>query len=393
MTDHALLSEEPTEVPVVTPSEALIVKVLSGRVAGALLPLPAGESAELGHGFDADIVLRDASARGVRVRLTAGEEAAEIEVVSGQVEMLGHRLEAPARAVLPCYVPLIVGDNALALGVEESPRWREAERLLAASGPAEAAAPSAEEGGDFFEDGRSLLRRTLDRGVRVVGSTPHLVPALVFGAALACVTYAVANVPRFGGQEASPSKVHALLRQEGYGALAVQPEADGKLVIAGVLNRDAEKARLARLVSSRELPARVEVVTSEGLAQNVEDVFQANGLAATARPNGLGRVQVQVTGPSAEVAKVEKIALHDVKGLRALAVARAAGGDRFGAVFDQGPGKRVVAVVGGDAGYVATADGARYFAGSTLPTGDRIVGVESQAVVVEKDGATTRLMF
>jgi len=392
MTDQALLSEEPTEVPAATPSEALVVKVLSGRVAGALLPLPAGESAELGHGFDADIVLRDPSARGVRVRLTAGEESAEIEVVSGQVEMLGHRLEAPARAVLPCYVPLIVGDNALALGVEESPRWREAERLLAASGPSESAAP-AEEEGDFFEDGRSLLRRTLDRGVRVVGSTPHLVPALVFGAALACVTYAVANVPRFGGQEASPSKVHALLRQEGYGALAVQPQADGKLVIAGVLNRDAEKARLARLVSSRELPARVEVVTSEGLAQNVEDVFQANGLAATARPNGLGRVQVQVTGTSAEVAKVEQIARHDVKGLRDLDVARAAGGDRFGAVFDQGPGKRVVAVVGGDAGYVATADGARYFAGSTLPTGDRIVGVESQAVVVEKDGATTRLMF
>lgn len=392
MTDQALLSEEPTEVPAATPSEALVVKVLSGRVAGALLPLPAGESAELGHSFDADIVLRDPSARGVRVRLTAGEEAAEIEVVSGQVEMLGHRLEAPARAVLPCYVPLTVGDNALALGVEESPRWREAERLLAASGPAEAAA-SAKEGGDLFEDGRSLLRRTLDRGVQIVGSTPHLVPALVFGAALACVTYAVANVPRFGGQEASPSNVHALLRQEGYGALAVQPQADGKLVIAGVLNRDAEKARLARLVSSRELPARVEVVTSEGLAQNVEDVFQANGLAATARPNGLGRVQVQVTGASAEVAKVEKIALHDVKGLRDLDVARAAGGDRFGAVFDQGPGKRVVAVVGGEAGYVATADGARYFAGSTLPTGDRIVGVESQAVVVEKDGATTRLMF
>lgn len=391
MTDQALLSEEPTEVPAATPSEALVVKVLSGRVAGALLPLPAGESAELGHGFDADIVLRDPSARGVRVRLTAGEESAEIEVVSGQVEMLGHRLEAPARAVLPCYVPLIVGDNALALGVEESPRWREAERLLAASGPAEAAAPAEES--DLFEDGRSLLRRALDRGVRVVGSTPHLVPVLVFGAALACVTYAVANVPRFGGQEASPSKVHALLRQEGYGALAVQPEGDGKLVIAGVLNRDAEKARLARLVSSRELPARVEVVTSEGLAQNVEDVFQANGLAATARPNGLGRVRVQVTGPSDEVAKVEKVALHDVKGLRALDVDRAAGGDRFGAVFDQGPGKRVVAVVGGDAGYVATADGARYFAGSTLPTGDRIVGVESQAVVVEKDGETTRLMF
>ncbi|MBI1682723.1 SctD/MshK family protein [Caulobacter hibisci] len=390
MTDQALLPDEPIEIPAAVPLEALVLKVLSGRVAGALLPLPLGETATLGHGFDADIVLRDASARGVSVRLTAGEEAAEIEVLSGQVEMLGHRLEAPARAVLPCYVPLIVGDNALALGVEESPRWREAERLLTTAAPADPATPEAE---TFAEDGASLLRRALDRGVEVVGRTPHLVPALVFGAALACVTYAVANVPQFRGREASPSKVHALLRQEGYGALAVQPEENGKLVIAGVLNRDAEKARLTRLVSSRELPARVEVVTSESLAQNVEDVFQANGLAATARPNGLARVQVQVTGPAEDVAKVEKIALHDVKGLRGLAVERAGGGDRFGQVFDQGPGKRVVSVVGGEAGYVATADGARYFAGSMLPTGDRIIGVESQAVLVEKNGETTRLMF
>lgn len=392
MTHQALPPEDTTEELAKVHAATLVLKVLSGRVAGALLPMPPGEAAELGHGFDADIVLRDASAKGIRVRLVAGEEAADIEVLSGQVEMLGHRLEAPARAVLPCYVPLIVGDNALALGVEESPRWREAERLLNAAAPAEAT-PAEEEEGGLFEDGRSLLRRTLDRGVRVVGATPHLVPVLVFGAALACVTYAVANVPHFGGQEASPSKLHALLRQEGYGALAVRPEENGKLVIAGVLNRDAEKARLTRLVSSRELPARVEVVTSESLAQNVEDVFQANGLAATARPNGLARVQVQVTGPAQDVDKVEKIALHDVKGLRALDVERAAGGDRLGQVFDQGPGKRVVAVVGGEAGYVATADGARYFAGSMLPTGDRIIGVESQAVLVEKGGETTRLMF
>jgi type III secretion protein D len=184
------------------------------------------------------------------------------------------------------------------------------------------------------------------------------------------------------------------LREEGYGALAVKPGEGGKLVIAGVLNREADKDRLRQIVDAREVPARIEVQTSESLAQNVEDVFMANGLAATARPNGLARVQVQVTGPAEEVAKVQKVALADVRGLRGLDISRVdGGGDRFGKVFDEGPGKRVVSVVGGDAGYVATADGARYFAGSMLPTGDRIVAVESQAVTVEKGGAQTKLMF
>lgn len=373
-----------------TSSEALVLKVLAGRVRGASAPLGDGEPVDLGHGFDADIVLRDPSAKGIRVRLTAREDAADIDILEGGAEMLGHVLTAPSRAVLPFYLPLLIGDNAVAIGIEGSPRWAEAERLLTTAPPA-AGHDLTEVDHDY---GETLARRLFDRAVTFVRGTPHLVPGLVFGAALACVTYAAANAPIWGGHHANASQVHALLREQGYGALAVKTGEGDKLVIAGVLNRESDKDRLRQIVDTRDVPARIEVQTSESLAQNVEDVFMANGLAATARPNGLARVQVQVTGPADQVAKVQKVALTDVRGLRALDISRAdGGGDRFGKVFDEGPAKRVVSVVGGDAGYVATADGSRYFAGSMLPTGDRIVAVESQAVTVEKGGAQTKLMF
>jgi len=373
-----------------TSSETLVLKVLAGRARGASASLDDGEPVDLGHGFDADIVLRDPSAKGIRARLTAREDAADLDILEGRAEMLGHVLAAPSRAVLPFYVPLLIGDNAVAIGLEGSPRWAEAERLLTTAPPG-----AAHDLADLDHDyGETIARRLFDRGVAIVRGTPHLVPGLVFGAALACVTYAAANAPIWNGHHASASQVHALLREEGYGALAVKPGEGDKLVIAGVLNREADKDRLRQIVDAREVPARIEVQTSESLAQNVEDVFMANGLAATARPNGLARVQVQVTGPAEEVAKVRNVALTDVRGLRALDISRAdGGGDRFGKVFDEGPGKRVVSVVGGEAGYVATADGARYFAGAMLPTGDRIVAVESQAVTVEKGGAQTKLMF
>lgn len=374
-----------------TSSETLTLKVLAGRVRGASAPLAVHEALEIGHGFDADIVLRDPSAKGVRLRLTAREDSADLEILEGRVEMLGHVLSAPSRAVLPCYLPLLIGDNAVAIGLEHSPRWAEAERLLVT---APAAGPAAQPVKADHDYGETLARRLLDRAISVVRGTPHLVPVTVFGAALACVTYAAANAPIWGGPQASAGQVHALLRKEGYGALAVQPGEGDRLVIAGVLTREAEKDRLRQIVDTRDLPARIEVQTSESLARNVEDVFMANGLPATARPSGLARVQVQVTGPAEEVAKVQKVALTDVKGLRGLDIARAeGGGDRFGKLFEEGPGKRVVSVVGGDAGYVATADGSRYFAGAMLPTGDRIVAVETQAVTVEKGGSTTRLMF
>jgi type III secretion protein D len=373
-----------------TSSETLVLKVLAGRARGASARLEDGEPVDLGHGFDADIVLRDPSAKGIRARLTAREDAADLEILEGRAEMLGHLLAAPSKAVLPFYVPLLIGDNAVAIGLEGSPRWAEAERLLTTAPPG-----AAHDLTDLDHDyGETIARRLFDRGLALVRGTPHLVPGLVFGAALACVTYAAANAPIWNGRHASASQVHALLREEGYGALAVKPGEGDKLVIAGVLNREADKDRLRQIVDAREVPARIEVQTSESLAQNVEDVFMANGLAATARTNGLARVQVQVTGPAEEVAKVRNVALTDVRGLRALDISRAdGGGDRFGKVFDEGPGKRVVSVVGGEAGYVATADGARYFAGAMLPTGDRIVAVESQAVTVEKGGAQTKLMF
>jgi len=373
-----------------TPSETLVLKVLAGRVRGASARLGDGEPVDIGHGFDADIVLRDPSAKGIRVRLTAREDAADLDVLEGGAEMLGHVLTAPSRAVLPFYLPLLIGDNAVAIGLEGSPRWAEAERLLTTAPPSGA----QDLAGVDHDYGETLARRLIDRALTFVRGTPHLVPGLVFGAALACVTYAAANAPIWGGRHANAGQVHALLREEGYGALAVKPGEGEKLVIAGVLNRESEKDRLRQIVDTRDVPARIEVQTSESLAQNVEDVFMANGLAATARPNGLARVQVQVTGSADEVAKVQKAALTDVRGLRALDIQRAdGGGDRFGKVFDEGPGKRVVSIVGGEAGYVATADGSRYFAGSMLPTGDRIVAVESQAVIVEKGGAQTKLMF
>lgn len=375
-----------------TSSETLVLKVLAGRARDALATLVAGEPVDLGHGFDADIVLRDPGAKGVRVRLTAREDAADIEILEGGVEMLGHALSAPSRAVLPFYVPLLLGDTAVAVGLEHSPRWVEAERLLTTA-PASAAAAAPAPAPVDHDYGETLARRLLDRALSVVRGTPHLIPSLVFGTALACVTYAAANAPIWNPRQANAGQVHALLREAGYGALAVKPGEGDKLVIAGVLNREADKDRLHQIVDSRGVPARIEVQTSESLAQNVEDVFMANGLAATARPNGLARVSVQVAGPAEQVAKVEKVALNDVKGLRDLDIQRAEGGDRFGQIFDEGPGKRVVSVVGGDAGYVATADGSRYFAGAVLPTGDRIIGVESQAVIVEKGGATTKLMF
>ena len=105
-----------------TEAAPLELRVLAGRVRGASAPMDMGRSVTVGHDFENDIVLRDATAKGVRFRIRAKADTAELQVLEGQVELLGHALAAPASAVLPPYMPLIVGDSAVALGAEGSPR-------------------------------------------------------------------------------------------------------------------------------------------------------------------------------------------------------------------------------------------------------------------------------
>jgi type III secretion protein D len=55
--------------------------------------------------------------------------------------------------------------------------------------------------------------------------------------------------------------------------------------------------------------------------------------------------------------------------------------------------KRVSTVVAGDPSYIQTADGARYFPGAMMPTGHRLVVIEGQSIVLEKNGRQIRLSF
>ncbi|WP_184717850.1 hypothetical protein [Caulobacter sp.] len=392
--------DNPAEEPLADAGPILVLKVLAGRAQGAQASLDLGTAVTIGHDLDCDLVLRDPSAKGVKLRLTPASPSAEIEVLAGEIELLGHAVAAPGTAMLPAYLPLVIGDNALAVGTLDSPRWSEAERLLGARQRADNDDADQDEEPMPASMASSALevlagwRSILGRAGAMVRKTPHAASILLFGGALGCVTYAAANAPLWDARRPDTSRVHDMLSQNGFARLAVKDSpTEGKVVIGGVLPRESDKERLHQIVDNRRLPARIEVVTGEGLAKSVEDVFAASGLPAAARPEGLAGVRVEVAGSADRVAEIERTVRTDVRGLRALKIERRPGEDKAGKLFEDGPGKRVVSVVAGEAGFVTTADGARYFTGSVLPTGDRIVQVASQSVTVEKDGRTTQLMF
>jgi hypothetical protein len=348
----------------------------------------------VGHDLDADIVLRDASAEGVRLTLKARADAADLDLTSGAVTLLGHELTAPAQAILPLYLPLLIGDNAVAIGEAESPRWSEAERILAA------ARPLPDDDGEDDDapagDGRNW-QYLLNNTNALVSRSAKFVPVLLIAVITVSALFAVSTgVPAWPKSQPKPAKVQAVLSEEGFDKLVVTKTEAGDLRIEGMLASDAERVRLQRILAAREWHPRLELQTHDGIARQVEELYLANGVKAAARSVGAGMVRLDVTGSDPdEAARLERLAMGEIKGLRRIDVSMLPGADEGGRFEDiqQGGGKRVVSVIGGERGHVTTADGARYFPGAVLPTGHRIVSIEDTRVLVERNGSRSELNF
>lgn len=378
-----------TDAPTVE-IDALVLKVLAGRVRGASAPLERGQTVTVGHGLDADIVLRDPSAQGVRLKLKARADAADLELLEGSVVLLGHELTAPAQALLPLYLPLMIGDNAVAIGDPDSPRWSEAERILTAARPAE---NDEDDGAPVGQSWQYLLNNTNALVARSVKFVPVLLIAIITVSALFAISSGVPVWPR---TQPRPAKVQGVLQDEGFVDLAVTKTTDGDLRIEGVVASDADRARLQRIMTAHDWQPRLLIQTQEGMARQVEDLYLANGVQASARSAGAGLVRLDVMGSNPEEAgRLQRLAMTEVKGVRRIEISMLPGADEGGRFEDmqEGGGKRVVSVIGGPRGHVTTADGARYFPGAVLPTGHRIVSIEETKVMVERNGSRSELNF
>ena len=413
--------------------EALVLKVLAGRVRGASAPLERGQAVTVGHDLDADIVLRDPSAEGVRLGLKGRAAAADLDLLEGSVVLLGHELTAPAQAILPLYLPLMIGENAVAIGDPESTRWTEAERILAA------AQPPLDDDDEHAQPPGQTWQYLLNNTNALVSRSMRFVPVLLIAVITVSALFAISSgLPAWPKMQPRPAKVQAVLLDEGFDGLSVSKSSEGELRIPdnvgvvghvlqsgetrrveagaedgeihrkveaklgyqirieGVVATAADRARLRRVMTAHDWQPRVNVQTHEGMARQVEDFYMANGVEAAARAAGAGLVRLDVIGSNPEEAgRLQRLAMTEIKGLRRIDISMLPGADEGGRFEDmqEGGGKRVVSVIGGPQGHITTADGARYFPGAVLPTGHRIVSIEDTKVLVERNGSRSELNF
>lgn len=367
-----------------------VLRVLNGRLAGTEKALPASGAVSIGHQFWHDVVVRDPATKGIAIDLAlAPDGAAQATVLEGEAELLGSVVPAGGTAIVPPYVPITIGGIALAWGDKESERWGDATGLVAAVPAPPPLPPSA-------RDHALAFAGKAGEGAQRVLTRSRLTIA---AAAIGAIALASASVPMVDALHlrGSPEqRVERALGQAGLSGLAAhEDDTTGAVTVTGVVANDAQRAKAVATMRDTGIAGSVAVLTSADLARSAADVARMNGLQAVARPIGRTAVELRVTPlqPDQEQKLIQAVR-GDVRALTRLALR-----DDLPPIETvplktvQDATKKVSTVVGGDPSFIQTVDGARYFPGAVMPSGHRLVGVQGNNVIFEKNGRETRIAF
>lgn len=352
-----------------------------GEAGSAAAGLPTRQRILLGFDLSNDIVVRHPSIRGCQIAIFRSDGVAVVELLSGQATLLGQTLAAPCQLILPPYVPLNLGEVAIAYGEAAAAQWERAASLLKAiqgMGPVRTVETPAR---------RKLLARFVSGCrrfslVAVIASTLSLLAVGVGAAAYGGLLSAVAPSP-------DPAALQLQLTKAGFTALSVQHRPRGGIIIAGFLPSDLAAARLNAFLLQQNVRATLAIRTADGAAREVEDAFNSNGVRATVRATSPGEVAVAVpagTNPLRldKAVRAAQIATG-IRSLRIETTAHVAGSET--------PDVHITEAIDGADGFVATADGDRYFVGAQLPTGQSIVAIHPHVLELEAGGLKSQLSF
>jgi type III secretion protein D len=377
---------------VVKQSTIWVLRVLNGRLAGAERPLHVGKYLRVGHGLDNDIVLRGQGTSGISLLLDLADDQARVRVTSGEISLLGRPIGVDEEAILPPYVPLQIGEFAVAIGGDVEERWQEAERIGQSitlqntdnhtadserAGLAERISTRLYPVRDHFANRSSGMWFLALLGVLLLGF-----------AAIAPITDAIR------GELYSPRSVKATLAATGFTGLKVTRDvASETLIISGAVNSDSEAMRLRKLMADKFPGALVDISTPASLAAAATDILRNNKVDAEARPGRSGAIRI-VTEYLPQDRQIELTALlkRDLPALKNVEYQMDnRRGDRDLQYFFSTSRSGLATYVDGNPGYIVTQDQTRWFVGSVVPTGHKILGIGGGRVIFERQGLVEEL--
>jgi type III secretion protein D len=326
-----------------------------------------------------------------RARVTIDRRDALLEVLDGEIELDGRRYAAGGQVAWSIHTPLRIGAATVAFGRGDVECWP------AGAEPASTGASATATSGDSppLAASRARLMRRPEAWLAATGSA----------VLLACTGSLFAAHRIAAAPPADPRQLAIALQSDGFPGVSATTGADGRIEIHGRVGTQAERRGLDAWLAERgarfgsqPLP-RLDVQVDERVLRDVVEVFRVNDIPVQARITQAGRVEAEAAERDTDrLARAEQVVRRDVRGLEKLTVVNTAPPEAPAPppVIDD-PNKRIASLVpapaAGGAGYIVTADGARYFVGALLPSGYRIAQIEPQRLQLERDGRQSTLNF
>lgn len=370
------------------------MRVMSGLHRGARVPLQRPGLIVLGSSDDCDLVLMDAGVAPRHAAITLHEQDIVVRALESRVDLDSRPIAAGEASSLLALKPLIIGGATVMIGGSS-----ELEAIAQAEEAGVEPAPPLVD----VDDQTDGVEAPVEPPPQVARN--RAIAKVLLGAAVATFfTIAAVSVSsNISARKKTPEQKIAQILEELHlkNDITVSTSEEGVLSLKGTAPDDAVHSKLVQRLNTEGLAPALRISVGERLAAAVKDVFRVNGLDVETEYTAAGVVLVSgLRGPARQYAKVVKHAMQDVSGLSAVRILP--GKPEKGSLIlaDHGAlnhvdsaGKRVVSVVDSAPAYIVTADGARYFIGSLLPQGHRVLAIDGTAVTLERDGEKLVMTF
>lgn len=391
------------------------LEILDGRQRGARVALTRGLRLTLGSAVGNDLRVLDTSVRPRHLALTVLEEGIELSALGGPIEVDGRRIETGRRSCVPPGVAWQVGERTLRCvrngndgacagdatasdatayaGPRDSESSSGFDRYVTASdGTVVPAPPVVERASTRTEASRSGhdMRSRRPIALRRAGS-------LIGLGLCAFAAYAWFSDSETGtGAEQRVREAVAGLELDSIAIDATRRP----FVVTGFVASQADAMALDQALRRSGVSVATEITVGERVASRVADVLRVNGVNADISVPDAAHVRAATLGVTQrDWQRAWAAVRRDVPHVRRMEightnqpVARRTGTTEFAPPrFDLD--KQVALVVSRAPAHLVTHDRSRYFVGSLLPSGHRIVSIEDNRVALRKRDAVTTLQF
>lgn len=375
-------------------SATWVLRVLNGRLAGAERPLHVGKHLKVGHALDSDIVLRGKGTKGISIALDITDEQARLKVLTGEVMLLGRPIGIDQEAILPPYLPLHIGEFAVAIGGDAAERWNEARNLgLKIASDVEPMVPPASERTGMTQ---RLALRLYPLKDHLPNHSVSMWSLVLAGFALIGLAAASPLSDVIRNELQNPQAVKSLLATTGFSDLKVTVDsASQTIIVSGLVASNRDAARLRTLLAEQFPGSLADVTTPEAIASAATDILRNNKIDAEAQAGRAGAIKVNSEYlPIDRQNELVAMLKQDLPALKTVQFQMdGRRGDRDLQYFFSSSGNGLATYVDGNPGYIVTQDLTRWFVGSIVPTGHKILNIGGGRIVFERQGLIEELIM